>query len=384
MNPITPTEAAQLANEVYAVQDESQVGFFLDRPIFGKPSTSVHLKAEVGGRLILNHKDGFGVCAHGESRYKGDIFLIFRGTTEANRKADFLTDARIGITMSSTGLPVHVGFQHCFSSMLPKIKQFFSSHHGTIRAVHCVGHSLGGAVAALAADWTSKSLKHPTYLYSFGAPRVGTDWFAKSTSSSISPQRMHRVYHRTDPVSMVPLYPFMHAPYKETGRYIHSTYPLLSGEAHFIENYLKSVKGKAWEQICEVPEQPYSLESAVEDWLRSKSPVDTSSAIFWRWLDSALIYVIKKIAMSIAVSMQTFFVGSFTVADKIAYILAKGIDLAEHISVWVIHLIRKMMEALGMAVAETKEALTHSLISYVLRRLTEKANREARNTIRKL
>lgn len=389
MLSINPTEAVQLARDVYAVQDESQVGFFLDNPLFRASKTGSikphqHLKAEVGGRIILNYKDGFGICAVGGPDHKDQIFLIFRGTTMENKRADVLTDAKIGITMSSTGLPIHCGFHHCFSSMLPKIREFFNAYKGIISAVHCVGHSLGGAIASLAADWVSKELKHPTRLYTFGAPRVGTDWFVKSTTTSILAKNIHRVYHRTDPVPMVPLYPFMHAPYNEMGHYISSAQPLTSGAAHLIKSYATSVDGKTWDQLCEVPDQPYTVESAIEAWLKSKSPVDTSSAAFWRWIDSAIIYVLKKIAMSKILSLQAAFIGVFTVADRVAYILAAGIDLAENICIWVVHLMRKLMQALGMAVAKTKEELTRSLIRYVLIRLTEKANREARDAIRKL
>ena len=91
MKEINPTEAAQLADEVYAVQTASEVKRFLDRPLFKKAEKSnfsphKHLKAEVGGRVILNHTDGFGVCAQGKD--DNDLFLIFRGTTTKNNGAD--------------------------------------------------------------------------------------------------------------------------------------------------------------------------------------------------------------------------------------------------------------------------------------------------------
>jgi len=389
MNEISPAIASTLADRIYAVQNPMLVDIFLKLPYFmaankSGASPNKHLKAEVGGRVVLNVKDGFGVCAYGGKGYEDEIFLIFRGTTTANRKADILTDARIGITSNSAGLPVHTGFHHCFTSMLPDIKRFFDEHKGNIKVVHCLGHSLGGAVASLAADWVARTHKHPTKLYTFGSPRVGTDWFANSTTSALRKENMHRVYHRTDPVPMVPLYPFMHAPYHGEGHYIYSAQPLSSGVAHKMANYSESVKKKTWEQLCDVPEQPYNIERAIEGWLKSKSPVDSSSAAFWRWIDSALIYVLKKIAMVAIMSLQAVFIGAFTLADKIAYILAKGIDLAEKVSIWVELLMRKIMQALGMKVANNKKELTKTLIRQVLVRLTEKANHEAQNALKKL
>jgi len=390
MVDLNPTAAATLAARIYDVQNPMLVDLFLKLPYFKRSDKSTtaqhtHLKAEVGGRVVLNHEDGFGVCAEGGEHNKGEIFLIFRGTTMENKKADVLTDARIGLSFSSTSKwPVHSGFQHCFESMLPAIRSFFTSFKGSVKTVHCIGHSLGGAVASLAADWVAQTLKLPTKLYTFGAPRVGTELFARSTTSAIGEGNIHRVYHRTDPVPMVPLYPFVHAPYDRQGHYLYSAHPLTSAAAHFMANYIASVDGKSWQQMCDAPDQPYTIESAIEDWLKSKSPVDTSSSTFWRWVDSAIIYVIKKVAMTAIMGIQATFISTFTVADKIAYILAKGIDLAENISVWVERLMRKLMQAIGMTVAKNKKELTRSLIRQVLTRLSEKANQHARNALRKL
>lgn len=120
---------------------------FLELPYFNQQpkQAASHrlLKAEVDGRVILNHEDSFGVCAEGGDNNKGEVFLIFRGTTMANKKADVLTDARIGLSFSSTSRwPVHSGFQHCFESMLPAIRSFFTSFKGSVKTVHCIGHSL--------------------------------------------------------------------------------------------------------------------------------------------------------------------------------------------------------------------------------------------------
>ena len=80
--------------------------------------------------------------------------------------------------------------------------------------------------------------------------------------------------------------------------------------------------------------------------------------------------------------MQCAFIGAFTLADKIAYILAKGIDLADNTSIWVEHLMRKMMQALGVIAVKSKKQLTRHLIADVLRRITKAANEYARNALR--
>jgi pimeloyl-ACP methyl ester carboxylesterase len=383
---LSPAKSSELALGIYDINsgDERRLKAFLSNKLFEQSGSShTKLKGAVGGRLLRAATDGFGLCAKGAGQYQNDLFLIFRGTTTANNKADFVTDARIGISTSKTGLPVHIGFNHTFNSMLPDIRKFVleARSSGTI---HCIGHSLGGAVASLAADWISKNTLNIARLYSFGAPRVGTDWFVKSTTSSIGSSNMYRVYHRTDPVPMVALYPYMQAPYQHTGHFIYSAEPLTSGAAHMMAKYVRSVSGKDWAQLSAAPDQPYSIEAAIESWLKSKSPVDSSSASFWRWVDSALIYVIKKVAMASILHLQGAFIGAFTLADKIAYILAKGIDLAQNISMWVEHLMRKLMQALGMRVASSKKELTRDLIRQVLRRITEKSSKDASNALRNL
>ncbi len=384
VNEISPVLASQLALGVYQVNsnNERQLKAFLANRAFSQREKSQSLlKAEVGGRILRATKDGFGVCARGAGQYQNDLFLVFRGTTTANKNADVITDARIGITRSQTGLPVHIGFNHTFDSMLPDIRNVLMEAKIT-GVVHCIGHSLGGAVASLAADWIASNTPGRTRLYTFGAPRVGTDWFVKTTTKNIRACNMFRVYHRTDPVSMVALYPFMQAPYQQKGYFIGSTEPLASGASHSMAKYVKSVEGKTWVQLSDIPDQPYSVEAAIESWLKSTSPVTSASSGFWRWLDSALIFVLKKIAMASLLTIQGAFIGTFTLADKIAYILAKGIDLADNTSIWVEHLMRKMMQALGVIAVKSKKQLTRNLITDVLRRITKAANEYARNALR--
>lgn len=383
---LTPTIASQLALGVYEINsgDQRRLTAFLANKVFAKSSSDkTTLNAATGGRLLKASEDGFGLCSKGAGTHKNDLFLIFRGTTTANKKADFVTDARIGIERSSAGLPVHIGFNHTFNSMLNDIRSFIAEANIS-GSVHCIGHSLGGAVASLAADWISRNTSHCVKLYTFGAPRVGTEWFTKSTTSSLGHANMHRVYHRTDPVPMVALYPFMQAPHSQAGHFIYSSQPLTSGAAHRMTNYIKSVSSKTWLQLSGMPDQPYNLETAIQSWLKSKSPVNVYSSDFWRWVDSALIYVIKKVTMTTIVGLQSTFIGIFTLADKIAYILAKGIDLAENVSIWVEHLMRRLMQALNMKVAATKKELTAQLIKQVLIRIRDKAGRDASNALKKL
>ena len=65
---------------------------------------------------------------------------------------------------------MHIGFNAIFKSMLPDI-QAFMVQNSTALMVHCIGHSLGGAVATLAADWVSQSLKTCEIIHFWRAAR---------------------------------------------------------------------------------------------------------------------------------------------------------------------------------------------------------------------
>jgi triacylglycerol lipase len=197
MSELSPRLAADLSEKVYDVQSETFLSLFLARPEFSqKSSDRHHLKAEVGSRLI-NTLDGFGICAVGGKGYENDLFLIFRGSTKANYFADWVNNCRVGVEYSSTGLPVHLGFNHISTSMLPKIKEFINQHPKITGTVHCIGHSLGGAVATLIADWISSNKPNAVKLYTFGAPRPGLLSFAKRfTNKGTSEKLTYSIWRR--------------------------------------------------------------------------------------------------------------------------------------------------------------------------------------------
>lgn len=165
MAVLSPRIAADMAAQVYAVQDENGIGYkiFLKRPEFSKKvDTTKTIKAKVGSRLI-NTEDGFGICALGGEGYEKDIFLIFRGSTTANYMADWVSNARIGVETSATGLPVHIGFNHILSSMRVYIQEFLAANPEATGTIRCIGHSLGGAIATLVAgppDVPARSGRH--------------------------------------------------------------------------------------------------------------------------------------------------------------------------------------------------------------------------------
>lgn len=383
MTELSPRTAAELAKDVYGVQTEFALQGFLARPEFShKKGEKQQLIAQVGGRIIKNASDGFGICAMGGKGYENELFLIFRGTTKANNNADWISNVRIGITPSKTGLPVHIGFNNIFTSMLPQIKEFIALNKNII-AIHCVGHSLGGAIATLAADWIKSSIGKTVKLYTFGAPKPGLILFSANFTRKLGKKNIFRTYHATDPVPMIPLFPFVHPPLPGFGHYIPSSESILSHEAHDMRKYINSISKSSWSEL-ERRSPPYSMETVVEQWLKSKIPVSASSPKIWEWINAALIYVLKKVAGAAIVAIQAGFIGALTVADTIAWILRKGIDLSKAASQWVIRLMRKIMQVLGMKVVESSKELTQTLMQNTLTRLMIRTTDEAKRAIMKI
>lgn len=351
MPQLSPRTAAELAYDVYLLQHEVGLKAFLLRPEFSRISGGTQfMKAEVGSRLI-NTRDGFGVCAAGGKGYENDLFIIFRGSTSANHNADWVSNARIGVEFSKNGLPVHIGFNNIFTSMLPKIREFLRSTKN-IHTIHCIGHSLGGAVATLTADWLSSNSPAKVSLYTFGAPKPGLYLFAKNLTNKLGKKNIHRAYHATDPVPMIPLFPFVQPAIPGFGHCIPSSEGILSVAAHDMGKYVLSVKSASWAEL-ERRAPPYSLDTAVESWLKSKIPVNAGSPKIWQWINAALIYVLKKIVGVAALALQTGFMGTVSLADTIAWTLRKGIDLSKAVGQWVLYLMRKIMQVLGMKPVES-------------------------------
>ncbi len=92
----------------------------------------------------------------------------------------------------------------------------------------------------------------------------------------------------------------------------------------------------------------------------------------------------KKILGAAAVILQGPIVGALSLADKIAWILQKGIDMAIGAGKWVLLLMRKMMQTLQMKVVDTAEGLTRALMRLVLERIMDKITQEARKALQRI
>jgi|SRR5690554_4526163 len=126
-------------------------------------------------------------------------------------------------------------------------------------------------------------------------------------------------------------------------------------------------KIKSLEEAYFILNNKYKSDEGIINWLESKSPTGLTITSL-KWLNQALEYVLKKCLKGAAMLISSFAGTSFTLMDRLAYILCKGIDLSKNISSLVVSFIRKIMEILGMrrtlqAVDLTKDFIRSALLT---------------------
>ncbi len=370
MTEMTPDFVANLAKAVYAITNE---GITLQQAyrrlnnsyngIFRFDNKNL-LKGKTGGPSIIKCRTAFGFTLIGQGRLKGHAFILFRGTQFL---ADWLTNFNLSVSSSACGQPVHDGFNTTFNTMKPKIQAFMQHLQAQqIHSVHCIGHSLGGAIATVCAEWIAKSY-HPPYLYTFGSPRVGLVGFASSCTRRLGQNHIFRAYHKTDIVPLFPVWPFIHTPNRGKDYYIPSPGLIPGGQYHYMDQYIRSVSHRSWKTLGSRP--AVHTNAGIERWLKGNATFGfTLSNI--EWLSDALLYVLKKCAGGAAWGISNTFTSSFSLMDQIAYILKKGLDVAQSISTWVVHLLNKIMFMLGYnRSAVLAMEYSHEIIRFLFMRL---------------
>ncbi|MCU1718976.1 lipase family protein [Pseudomonas sp. 5P_3.1_Bac2] len=126
------------------------------------------------------------------------ILISLRGTQE---KQDILRDidARQVPYTEGDG-QAHRGFYEAFLAAKKFTQRYLDAFH---RPDHCIvicGHSLGGAIALLLAEWVRRQWSDNVQLYTFGSPRAGDRAFVQGAAALTH----HRLVNHNDPVPGVP------------------------------------------------------------------------------------------------------------------------------------------------------------------------------------
>ena len=109
----------------------------------------------------------------------------------------------VHILATGGGVRGHSGFVWQWQSVRDEVVRLLEARHNPQNPVVCCGHSLGGAVATIAALDLCKSLSYRTILVSFGSPRA-LNWRAKEAFLQAGIPA-YRVTNGSDVVAMVPI-----------------------------------------------------------------------------------------------------------------------------------------------------------------------------------
>lgn len=166
--------------------------------------------------LSYYDNDANGVRMYAISAESNITAIIFRGSADNedwNKNVAFLPktpDRQIFASVPSGSL-IHRGFEENFISLKQGIDGAISAikahQNSTNKPLYISGHSLGGAMAFMAAYTLKTSGLDVAGLYTVGAPRIGNSVLVDHMAETIGVNRYYRVVNWNDPVPHLGLYP---------------------------------------------------------------------------------------------------------------------------------------------------------------------------------
>ena len=369
MIPLSPQEAAAIARGVYRLLDDS-VSEMRERGQTLGCEGSFHVDDKSrfqgqSGALVWKRLSGFGYIAAGEGRRQGEIMVATRGTAIG---LDWLTNLNIGFVLGPGGHPVHAGFHTTWRSFSDELRAFMRLRNPS--HFHCVGHSLGGALANLNADYFSSTGAGGVSLYTFGAPRAGFVTFSQSLSNRLGPDHIFRVSNLADPVPMIPLFPFTHLPFTGPGITL-ATHGvgLISVAAHNMAgSYIPGVGAASWQALMRVdcaPEQDPKLIAWLDSTAAGHSSFVMGSAKLLVMIGRALRWLLARVKDVLLGALGTTLAVGATCVDQIAWLLSRGAEISVEIASYVTGLITAIFRFLGKT-AQVAQNLTTAFLRYVL------------------
>lgn len=360
---LSPLQAAEIATSAYALRLSTDL---LDAAL-AAPRGREAFEIVSGRRLTgttgvgITSASGFGYIAFGKNRRQGEVLISIRGTYKTS-PYDWSSNLRMSATPGPSGHLVHCGFWRAAQTLLPQLLDELKKPNRNPSALHIVGHSLGGSMATLVADRLKDVAS--THLYTFGAPRCGLAGHTAYLTEKLTPARIRRVYHHTDVVPMLPVFPFRHLPDGDPGHLMPGCGTLISLKAHDMDEYQRSVKADDWSALPRMPAALNSFEDA-DQWLaRAASGSGMGmmmSAGALRLIFSALGWILKKIGQGAG---TTVLVGA-TMLDQLASLLYSGVLQSLELATMIGNMLAACFRIIGRTIV-TGAKLSVMLIQYVL------------------
>ncbi|HWU76940.1 MAG TPA: lipase family protein [Rhodanobacter sp.] len=370
MSTLAPEQAAAIASGVYALRDQTVSEAVARHDVLGSEgmfnvADDSRFNGVSGGLYVCRVLSGFGYIAEGVGRHEKEILVATRGTAI---KVDWLTNANVGLQRGPGGELVHAGFHQTWKSFSAEICRFLRGRNPTV--IHCVGHSLGGALATLNADYFSSIHAGEVKLYTFGSPRVGSSMFARSLESRVGVQNMFRTFHCADPVPMIPLFPFFHVPTADCSYQLgNGSRGLFSFAAHSMEkSYVPGVGNDGWKAL-RARDVSNDHKMNAQRWLEQASAGSSGIMMGSTWalamICKALSWLLEKACLIAFTGLSASLSAGLTALDYLALMLAKGAELSVEISTYLTTIIAAIFRFLGRTVA-AGASLTLSFVRWVL------------------
>jgi triacylglycerol lipase len=386
---LNPGQIYKLTDQAYESKDIS-LGNFKDKVRYALPfvaKESVKIITATSG-LITPVSSGFGFMAQLNGGRFREIVIATRGTATW---ADAGTDINAIPAPGPTGHAIHKGFGTTFKSYVQQLNEFIKQQNLGFKptAVHCMGHSLGGALANLNAAACAE-LGLNSYLYTAAAPRVGMVPYAEHLSKKMKAAHVYRVANEADIVTMVPCYPFVHSPY------VHGTYLLEGGMLkinpmqHMLANGYGSMVNASWKQMQSLTQgkqqqlenslYPAHNKEAGQFEQLAKMPGAMFSGRLLKLINKAIHDMLSRLGAQSLLSVSHYRTGAFTVLDQMAEILARYAQASHKQAKEVAGILNAIMAYLGRSTYALADASV-ATIRWVFNLLHLSVNTMARQAI---
>jgi pimeloyl-ACP methyl ester carboxylesterase len=366
MNELNPTQIFVLSDNAYELKNSfTQV---LKRDLanalpFVNVETLKPITATSG--LITPVSSGFGFMAQLNGGRSREIVIATRGTT--NSLADYGTDINAIPTHGPTGHAIHKGFNTTFKSYVQQLNEFIKQQNLGFKptAVHCMGHSLGGALANLNAAACAE-LGLNSYLYTVAAPRVGMVPYAEHLSKKMNAEHVYRVANEADAVTMLPVYPFVHAPYCHGTVLLDGSGATVSAFQHKLATGYSSMVNSTWKQMqsltrgkqqqLENSMYPANNAEAGRFEQLAKMPGAMFSGRLLKLINKAIHDMLSRLGAQSLLSVGHYRTGAFTVLDQMSEILARYAQASHKQAKEVAGMLNAIMAYLGRSTQAVADA----------------------------
>ncbi|MCW8877364.1 MAG: lipase family protein [Kangiellaceae bacterium] len=312
-----------------------------------------------GSNLVGRTESGYGYLLKFERDGKRHLVFATRGTRPEMGYPDLLTDANAGLARHMPGIgPVHAGFYDVYRSLKPTITAA-RAELDAADVIHCVGHSLGGAVANLIAIDLVKNYRGKIRLYTFGAPRVGLriQQYDKRVARMIGADNIFRVSHNFDLIPMIPVAPYIHVhpDVKDKNNFfLESPVSKIGLDNHETDRYIDTVQGLDWSELrSRKLERGYLDQQYFHSWRASDS-------WFKRQIGNAMnvsMAIMQRILQGLIDTVGLAYTGIATILDLFVIAIREGTDMVRAGQGYVRRFITDCIKIFNMGVDFTTKVL---------------------------